>query len=333
MGDILISVIVPAYNIEKYIGRCLESILHQTHKALEIIVIDDGSFDHTGELIDYYAQGDNRIIPIHKANCGVSSARMSGIERATGSYIGFVDGDDFIEPEMYEHLLNNALKYHADISHCGYQMVFPDGHIDLYYGTGKLKEQTYETALEDLMMGDFVEPGLWNKLFHRSIVIGFNESSLWDENIKINEDLLMNYLFFSRAKKAVYEDKTFYHYILRKGSAATSNEKKYKFTDPLKVISLIKEDAKKNHDLYSIVYRRYLRVLVNIASQKLWKDEADKARNSLKHELSTSDFSSFCNFLKLKLMVYSIAYFPRLYILMRKLYDTVTGMNRKYNIS
>ena len=243
MKDILVSVIVPAYNIELYIGRCLDSILNQSYQSLEIIVVDDGSTDETGKIIDQYAAKDSRIIPIHKENGGVSSARLTGISKATGSYIGFVDGDDYIEPEMYEHLLENALKYHADISHCGYRMIFPDYHYYDYYGTQILKEQDHNEALFDLLLGNQIEPSLWNKLFHRKMLSSFQDSSLWDSEIRINEDLLMNYLCFKEANKSVYEDKTYYHYILRKGSAATSRQERYKLIDPLKVITIIKNDV------------------------------------------------------------------------------------------
>ena len=126
----LISIIVPAYNIEKYIGRCLDSILNQTYKNIEVIVVNDGSSDSTGSIIDDYSRKDDRVKPFHKENGGVSSARILGVNHAIGDYIGFVDGDDYVEPEMFEHLLNNALKYNADISHCGYQMVFPNGRIE-----------------------------------------------------------------------------------------------------------------------------------------------------------------------------------------------------------
>lgn len=97
MSSVLISIIVPAYNIESHIGRCLDSILAQTHKRIEIIIVDDGSTDGTGIIIDQYASIDQRIIPIHKENGGVTSARIDGIKKASGEYLGFVDGDDYIE--------------------------------------------------------------------------------------------------------------------------------------------------------------------------------------------------------------------------------------------
>ena len=149
MDEKLVSVIIPAYNIEDYIGRCLDSIISQTYKNLEIIVVDDGSRDHTGEILDNYAKKDRRIKVIHKENGGVSSARNKGIEAAEGDYIGFIDGDDLIEPEMYKTLVDLLEEENADIAHCGYQMVFPD-RVDYYHNTGKKKIQTTEEGLKDL---------------------------------------------------------------------------------------------------------------------------------------------------------------------------------------
>ncbi len=117
MEDYKVSVIVAAYNIQDYIVKCLDSIANQTYKNLEVIVIDDGSSDNTGKLADEFAENDNRFIVIHKENGGVSSARNRGIDVASGDFIGFVDGDDTIEVDMYEMLVNNAIKYNADISH------------------------------------------------------------------------------------------------------------------------------------------------------------------------------------------------------------------------
>ena len=115
MDEKLVSVIIPAYNIEDYIGRCLDSVISQTYKNLEIIVVDDGSRDHTGEILDNYAKKDRRIKVIHKENGGVSSARNKGIEAAEGDYIGFIDGDDLIEPEMYKTLVDLLEEENADI--------------------------------------------------------------------------------------------------------------------------------------------------------------------------------------------------------------------------
>lgn len=332
MDSILVSIIVPAYNIESYIGRCLDSILGQSHKSIEIIVVDDGSTDGTWKVINQYACIDHRIIPIHKENGGVSNARIEGILQSHGEYIGFVDGDDYIEPEMYEHLLGNALKFNADISHCGYRMIYPDGHICDYYGTQLFKEQDQNSALIDLLRGDQIEPSLGNKLFHRKTIEFFSESTLWDSQIRINEDLLMNYLFFKKANKVVYEDKTFYHYILRKGSAATTKRERYKLIDPLKVITIIKNDVVGNTELYCIAYQRFLRVLINIAMQQEWKRDSQEAKKTLRKELNSIYFDEHCTSMKLKWMVIGVAYFSFAYKIVRMIYERITGVSKRYKI-
>ena len=148
----MISVIVPAYNVEKTIKRTLDSILKQTYSELEVVVIDDGSTDHTGKIIDWYQKKyPKKIRVFHVPNEGVTAARMRGVRAAKGTWIGFVDGDDEIDPDMYEKLLKNALKYHADISHCGYQMQFSDGRIHYFYNTGILVKQEKTEGVKELL--------------------------------------------------------------------------------------------------------------------------------------------------------------------------------------
>lgn len=328
----LISVIIPAYNIENYIERCLKSVCEQTYENMEIIVIDDGSIDQTGKIIDRLADGDPRIIPIHKKNAGVSAARNSGLDRATGDYIGFVDGDDIIEKDMYEILVNNAVKYDADISHCGYRMVYPDGHTDLYYGTEKIVKQNNYEGIRDLLSGEYIEPGLWNKLYRKLLFHAIDKSPLWNSEIRINEDLLMNYILFKKADCSIYQDIPLYQYILRVGSAATSKKDLYKITDPLKVINIIKEDVKQDSELYSIVYTRFLRVLINNAVQTNWPYEAKFAQDKLKKEINADQIKN-CESKKVKLMALGAVYMLPIYKMIRRIYDAVTGVSKKYDLT
>lgn len=328
MND-LISIVVPVYNIEKYIERCIKSILSQTYSNIEIIIVDDGSTDNTASIIDQYALKDTRIIPIHKKNGGVSSARTEGINRASGEWIGFVDGDDVIEERMYEVLINNAKKYNADISHCGYQMVFPDGHIDYYYNTKCIEIQDNIKALEELLSGRKIEPGLCNKLFKKSL---FNDSIDYESlsKIKINEDLLLNYYLFKNSNLAIYEDFCPYHYILRKGSAAVSKNIHH-CIDPLFVITYIKEELSNNLELYPTVYSRYLYQLINTSTQKEFDLEKKKALKLLRNEIKNRNIN-ICKSTKLKLMVIAVAYTLPLYKVVRKMYDMVTGVSKKYDL-
>ena len=238
MAD-LISVVVPVYNIAEDLPRCLDSILAQNHISIEIIAVDDGSSDHSGKVLDEYAQMNSNIRVIHKENGGVTSARLRGVAEASGEWIGFVDGDDEIEPDMYELLLRNALEYDAEISHCGYQMIFADGRVNYFHNTGILEKQDKITALRELLSGERVEPGLGNKLFHKSLFAGLSMPT----DIKINEDLLMNYYLFSNAKQTVFDDWCPYHYIVRSTSASRAALNDHRIYDPIRVKEIILEST------------------------------------------------------------------------------------------
>ena len=230
-----ISVIVPAYNNAPWLPRCLDSILAQAYQNLEIIVVNDGSRDDTPAIMDSYAERDPRVRTIHKENGGVTSARLAGVKAATGAWIGFVDGDDTIDPDMYQRLLTNALTYHADISHCGYRMVFSDGRINYFHNTGKLVQQDRNTGLTDLLQGTMVEPGLCNKLYRYTLIEQLLKRSTILAGIKINEDLLMNFLLFSSAKNSVFEDFCPYQYIVRENSASRQALNHHQIYDPITV--------------------------------------------------------------------------------------------------
>lgn len=236
-----ISIVVPVFNLEKELSRCLDSILAQTHRNIEVIVVDDGSSDGSWQVMEFHASKDCRVKPIFKENGGVTSARLRGIEEASGEWIGFVDGDDEIEPDMYERLLSNAIAYRADISHCGYQMVFSDGRVNYFHNSGYIKEQDTVTAVRDLLEGTLVEPGLCNKLYRRELFSGI--ASRIDTSIRINEDLLMNYYLFSAAKKSVFSDWCPYHYIIRSTSASRTKLNDHKIFDPSRVKEIILADA------------------------------------------------------------------------------------------
>lgn len=330
--DNKISIIVPAYNIETYLARTLDSILDQTYRNLEVIVVNDGSKDGTGAVLDRYAAWDPRIRAIHKENGGVTSARLRGLAEATGEWIGFVDGDDLAEPDMYERLLENSLKYDADISHCGYRMVFPS-RVDYYHNTGKLLEQDHDAGLRDLICGSFVEPALWNKLYRRSLFAGITEKM--DFSIKINEDVLMNYWLFKASRKSVYEDFCPYHYVLRPGSAATSKLNEHKLRDPMKVTRAIFDDA--DEMLRPTALTRLARQLIGGASMdaKEQPQLVKPYRRECRRELRQRLFSILrCSAVggKLKLMALFTALCPWGYGLVHTIYAKARGLDKIYDI-
>lgn len=323
-----ISVIVPAYNIEKYVKNCLVSIQEQTYKNLEVIVINDGSSDDTLDVINNTIQNDDRFIVINQKNSGVSIARRNAIEKASGKHIGFVDGDDTIEPDMFEHLIKNAVKHNADISHCGYLIVNQDNTATPHYGTGKTIEQNNFCGVKDLLDGSFIEPGLCNKLFRKELFNNINYDEF--DDIKNNEDLLLNFYLFSNSKKSVYEDFCPYHYIQREGSASNSELNEHQLFDPLKVISIITENVKENKDLYSIAYSRKIRQYIKISTAVIknnpdLKNKCRHTLNEFRKMLSGILTSDYCS-VKLKIMAVWVALSPYTYKVMHRLHNKI-----KYN--
>ncbi len=286
--DALISVIVPVYNVEADLPRCLDSILAQTYPHMEVIAVDDGSPDGSGQILDQYAKAHGNLVVIHKENGGVTSARLRGVKEARGQWIGFVDGDDYIEPDMYERLLRRAAEYQADISHCGYRMVFADGRVNYFHNSGQVRKQNRETALRDLLEGTQVEPGLWNKLFLRALFHGLQEAM--PEDVKINEDLLMNYLLFAAAETSIFEDWCPYHYIVRSTSASRSKINEYKIYDPIRVKEMIRQAVPA--ELKDDAQRAYLNTCINtyhglLEAGKEYGADREKVRQLLRAEKGT----------------------------------------------
>ena len=324
MAD-LISVIVPVYNVAEDLPRCLNSILAQKHSNIEIIAVDDGSSDHSGKVLDEYAQMHPNIRVIHKENGGVTSARLRGVAEASGAWIGFVDGDDEIEPDMYERLLQNALEYGAEISHCGYQMCFADGRVNYFHNTGILEKQDKITALRELLSGEKIEPGLCNKLFHKSLFEGLTMPT----DIKINEDLLMNYDLFSAANQTVFQDWCPYHYIVRCTSASRSKLNKHKIYDPLRVKEIILEAVPA--ELRPAAQKALVNTCVYSYCDLVQQTEYDacQAKQDLRGKLK--EHYDWCQMLskRTKLLAMLIIYVPKLFAFIYPIY-TRHFQNRQY---
>ncbi|MCI7289265.1 MAG: glycosyltransferase [Blautia sp.] len=336
MKEIKISIIIPTYNMSCYIERCLKSVMNQTWKNLEVIVVDDGSTDDTVNVVKLYAAKDKRIQIVEKKNGGVTSARLVGVTVATGELIGFVDGDDIIEVDMYEHLLSNAIEYSADISHCGYQMVFPN-RVDYYYNTGRLVIQDKNKGLKDLIKGAYIEPGLCNKLFRRKLFDRILSDNLMDISIKNNEDLMMNFYLFSEAENSIYEDFCPYHYIVRKNSAANGRINENRLLDPIKVTRHLLRETISSDELYRILKERYVRQIILLASMdvqenpELIKRNQNIARQELRGLIHEIMFNNSYG-IKLKVMAILASWCPGLYRCIHGIYEQVTGLNKIYEI-
>ncbi len=207
----LLSVVIPVYNVKEYLERCVESVCGQTYKNLDILLIDDGSTDGSGELCDELAQKDNRIRVIHKENAGVSSARNVGLEYAIGELIAFVDSDDWLDATMYESLYTLMWEHDADVACCNYRRVmgeeiadYSDNRVRVYYGAEML--DTYITGHENC----FITPTLWNRLYRREVFEGMQFPP-----IKKYEDYMVSVQIFARIKKGVLTNRAYYNYSMR----------------------------------------------------------------------------------------------------------------------
>lgn len=226
----LISVIVAAYNIEQYLPRCLDSLLAQTYRPLEIIVVDDGSVDSTGEICDKYGRENDSIKVIHRKNGGLSAARNSGLEAALGDFIGFVDGDDWVDPRMYEEMLSSCIQADAQLAACSYQEV-GQGAKELKT-TGKQMELSMEEAMELFVNGEDghrIYNSVWSKLFAREIIkdLRFVEG-------KSSEDIIYTTWAIAKTAKCVWLDTSFYYYrIDRSGSIMNVKLEERRFQDEI----------------------------------------------------------------------------------------------------
>ena len=218
--DIKVSVIVPVYNAEKYIKRCLDSILAQSFRDFEVLLIDDGSTDNSGKICDEYALNDNRIRVIHNENCGVAASRNVGIKEAQGDYIAFVDSDDYIESDMLEIMVARAEKYNSDIVMCNY---FTDeggkitkaqmSYKEVYDGADVVKNELLYLYYTDYHNGLY---SLWNKLIKKSIY--YSNDIFFDESLKRGEDAWFVFQCLKHCKRVDCIPEAFYYYYQNQSS-------------------------------------------------------------------------------------------------------------------
>ena len=266
-----ISIIVPVYNVEQYIERCVESLINQTHKNVEIILVDDGSKDNSGKLCDELAQRDSRIVVYHKENGGLSDARNYGIDKSTSDYVGFVDSDDFVDEDMYEILLSNLLKYDSEISFCRLNDVYND-EITKDNTENKPYLMTSEQAIKMVLEAKVFSVTAVNKLYKKSLFaqIRFDKG-------KIAEDAFIMVDLLSRCEKIAATEAKKYYYMHRENSITTQ-----KFTPKfLNVIEAYEKNAKIVSDKYpNLKYQAdtricwaYFYVLDRLLKDEEYKDE------------------------------------------------------------
>ncbi len=213
-----LSLIIPIYNVEDYLPKCLNSILDQTYSNLEIIVVNDGSTDGSDKICDEYAKKDKRIKVIHQNNAGLSNARNRGLDIATGTYIGFIDSDDWVDEKMYENMMTLAKNEDADIVACGLKHIFPESIQSKNSDSIVFYDQ--ENALLDLLTEGNLRFEVWNKIYKHEIIrdIRFKLG-------QIHEDLYFTSQVFFNATKIIYIDKPYYNYLKNRNGNTNSSFK------------------------------------------------------------------------------------------------------------
>jgi glycosyltransferase involved in cell wall biosynthesis len=250
-----ISIIVPVYNVEKYLNKCISSILEQSFTDYELILVDDGSKDNSGRICDEYKDRDFRIKVIHQENSGLSASRNAGIEISQGKYITFIDSDDFIHPNMLEILYNNILENKADTSICDYHLVYEDKDISNEFGDNNITLYTNIEGVEKIVGQSKASMIVaWGKLYKRIL---FNEIRY--PALKYHEDEFVTYKLLYKSTKIVVTDAKLYYYLQRSNSitGSTYNIKRLEKLEALEeAIMFFKNEN--NKTLTSLAELRYL---------------------------------------------------------------------------
>lgn len=236
----LISVVVPIYNVEKYLNKCVDSIINQSYKNLEIILVDDGSTDNSSKICDEYLKKDNRIKVIHKKNGGLSDARNTGLDSAKGNYISFIDSDDYISSDYYEKMINKIIKDKSDLCITDIKTVYENDNYEFV-------NKAYNGEATSI---GFINTGLaasaCNKLFKREL---FNKYKF--EKGKINEDIAVIIPILANVKKISYVEKTYYYYVQR-GNSIQNSSFSYKRFDIIHSVDLTLDRIKDNKNYSEI---------------------------------------------------------------------------------
>ena len=214
----LVSIIVPAYNVSKYIDRCITSLISQSYSNVQIIVVNDCSTDRTGEILEEYSAKDERVLVVEpNENVGLHAARAYGLEHAKGDYIGFVDGDDWVAHDMYQALVCELEAASADIAICGAVKSFDVGQTGDAKVAFKKREVVEGNILERYCNLKFGSGVIWNKLYRRGLILKY-ATQVWERSIDSGADYLVGFGCFSEAKRIVLLPEIYYYYLYREDS-------------------------------------------------------------------------------------------------------------------
>ncbi len=273
MGD-LITVILPVYNVSQYLYRCIKSVINQTYKNIEIILVDDGSTDESGCICDEFANLDQRIKVIHKENGGLSDARNAGIEIAKGEYLTFIDSDDYVDEDYVEYLYHLVCDNQALMSICSHTVVYDNGTV-LKKETGEYQLLDSKVVLERILYDEDIDLSAWAKLYHKSLFedIRFPVGRLF-------EDAATTYKFIDKSNQVMIGSSSKYYYMIRSNSISNASFSRKK----LDLITSTKEMCdyciSRYPELKDAALRRltysYMSTLSQLANSKVKDKEVQK---------------------------------------------------------
>lgn len=324
MDNILISIIIPVYKVEKLLPRCIESVISQTYTNLEIILVDDGSPDNSGVICDEYSAKDTRIKVVHKGNGGLPSARNAGLDIATGDYIGFIDSDDYIENNMYENLIRQVKKYDSDIACCGIKRIFDDGRrIEKTSRYAKDVCFDREQAFVEFQLYDGIGPAAWNKIFRSNIV-----KNIRFQPYKRLEDFWYVGKCISNSNTVSYSPVYGYNYMIRKNSITHSDfsDKDYDIIKVTNEIYKLFKEQYPDNPMCEITKILWNIVCINemIMSGIYNKIVIDKCKSSIAYNIENIYKTSYLTWSrKCQMFFFFIGYTP--YKIFYKLYMKLTG--------
>lgn len=293
----LISVIVPIYNVEKYLQKCVESIVNQTYRNIEIILVDDGSPDKCPQMCDEWSGEDERIIVVHKKNGGLSSARNAGIEVMKGKYVSFIDSDDYIELNMLEIMHNAITKDDFDICICDTKHVDGDYNV-VSVGTYQNSQYYGSDVLESFLEGRSYDPfSACDKLYKTSVIKKYHLT--FDETNKWGEDFPFNYLYFKKINKLISVEDCLYNYLKIRDGSITNGVSAGKINRWKNNYKSIAQKEKGNPKIYKIALRKYVLELM-CCCRELLRSGNDKLIDACYPSMVEEIKENFHEFISLK---------------------------------
>lgn len=311
-----ISIIVPAFNEEKFISRCLESILNQTFKDFEVLCIDDGSTDSTFDIITKYSQADSRIVPLKNTGKGVSSARNLGLDNAKGEYIGFVDSDDFIQPQMYDFLYKSLTENNGDMAICGCKRTGVQNVESFVYS---FKKCSASELIEENKIDSFL--CIWTKLIKKDVF----KNEIRFKKFKIGEDSLFCSDLWVNSSNVLFVDLPLYNYFTNPNGVFRSSLSNEKWLDQIKTHFFAYKNFLNYSEKYPSVWFLENGIKFLLSYRLFSKKNKNKNNETEIKKLYSLYFSEYKNCSDIstanKIYVFISYHFPLIYEIRRKLLD------------